>query len=210
MKKTLLMLCLVSCCGMVAGQSFFNQKKTKLKYITEQIALLKVYNSYLKQGYEIVSDGWSLVNDIKNGDFDLHNNYFTSLKSVSSSIRNYSKAADIAVLQEQILSNTDHIKKEVTASGYVQADEKDYVNKVISNLLAACSANLSELQLLTTNDSLQLKDNERLDRINSLYTDMQDKYAFSKYFLNTVQLLELSRAKNENDIKALQLLYDIK
>jgi hypothetical protein len=209
MKKSLL-LCLVGCYGMVAGQSFFNQKKTKLKYITEQIALLKLYNGYIKQGYEIVSDGWSVVNDIKNDDFDLHNNYFTSLKSVSSYIRNYSKAADITVLQEQILSNTDHIKKEITGSSYIQSDEKDYVSKVISNLLAACSANLGELTLLTTDDSLQLKDNERLDRINSLYIDMQDKYAFSKYFLNTVQLLELSRAKNESDIKSLQLLYDIK
>src|SRR6478735_5217901 len=171
MKKSLLVLCLVSSYGMVFGQSFFNQKKTKLKYITQQIALFEVYKNYLKQGYEIVEQGWSAINEIKNGDFDLHNNYFISLKSVNPAIGNYSKTADISVLQEQILSNTDKTKKEAEDGDYIQPDEKDYINKVISNLLAACAGNLSELTLLTTDASVQLEDNERLDRINVLYTD---------------------------------------
>ena len=45
----------------------------------------------LKKGYEIVDKGWNTVNDIKHGDFDLHNNYFTSLKQVNSSTGDYGK-----------------------------------------------------------------------------------------------------------------------
>ena len=82
--KILLTLCAIMCMSSAKSQTWdewFQQKKTKLKYIAQQIAAFEVYAGYLKKGYEIVDEGWNTVNDIKHGDFDLHNNYFTSLKS---------------------------------------------------------------------------------------------------------------------------------
>jgi len=46
---------------------WFRQKKTQKKYLVQQIAALKVYLKYLKQGYRIVDKGLSLVGDIKDG-----------------------------------------------------------------------------------------------------------------------------------------------
>jgi hypothetical protein len=73
--KTVLYIYLLIFPMIVQAQNFFNQKKTKLKYIAQQIALLKVYTGYLKKGYGIAQDGLKAISDIKHGDFDLHNNY---------------------------------------------------------------------------------------------------------------------------------------
>ena len=211
--KILLMLCSILCMSSAKSQTWdewFRQKKTKLKYIAQQIAAFEVYAGYLKKGYEIVDKGWNTVNDIKHGDFDLHNNYFTSLKLVNSSIGDYDKVDGITNLQLQILQVDDETRKFIESNDNIQADEKDYINKVLSNLLNKCADDLNELKTLTTSDSLSMKDDERLARIDNLYIDMQDKYSFAKYFQSAVQTLALSRAKGSNDISTSKLLYGIK
>ena len=47
----------------------------------------EVYAGYLKKGYDITQDGLKLISDIKHGDFDLHNDYFNSLKKVALAIK---------------------------------------------------------------------------------------------------------------------------
>ena len=189
---------------------WFQQKKTKLKYTAEQIAAYQVYAGYLKKGYDIVEQGWAVVNDIKHGDFNLHNNYFNSLKEVSDVIRNYGKVNDITSLQVQILQINDALIKFTRHNENLQSQEKNYINRVMANLLDKCARDLDQLTILTTNGSVEMKDDERLKRIDDLYTDMQDKYSFAKYFENSVQTLALSRAKNNNDINSSKLLYGIK
>jgi len=208
----MLILSLITCHCIKAQtwDEWFRQKKTKLKYIEQQIAAFEVYAGYLKKGYEIVDEGWNAVNDIKHGDFDLHNNYFNSLKQVNSSIGDYDKIDGITNLQMQILQVDDGIKKFTQDNENILADEKDYINKVMANLLSNCADNLDELKKLTTNDSLLMRDDQRLKRIDNLYIDMEDKYAFAKYFQSSVQTLALSRAKGINDINASKLLYGIK
>lgn len=192
------------------ADEWFAQKKTKLKYIGEQIAAFQVYAGYLKKGYDIVQQGWTAVDDIKHGDFDLHNNYFTSLKQVNGAVSNYGKIDSITSLQVIILQVNDAINKFVQDNENIQSQEKEYIRKVMDNLLNKCAGNLEQLTIITTNNSLQMRDDERINRINDLYTDMQDKYSFAKYFESSIQTLALSRAKNINDVNTSKLLYGIK
>lgn len=211
--KVLLMLCFLSSIVSAKSQTWdewFRQKKTKLKYIAEQISALEVYADYLKKGYNIVDDGWNTINDIKHSDFDLHNKYFTSLKQVNTSIEHYDKIADITNLQTQILQVDDAIKKVIQGNNNIQADEKKYIKTVMTNLLSKCVDDLDELKTITTNDSLSMTDDERLQRVDDLYVDMKDKYAFVKYFQGSVQTLALLRAKGVNDINTSKLLYGVK
>jgi hypothetical protein len=189
---------------------FFNQKKTKLEYIEQQIAAFELYAGDLKKGYAIAQKGLSTINDIKHGDFELHDNYFNSLMKVNSSITGYDKIDDITNTQQQILEVNNAIRKSVPNNEYIQADEKDYINKVMSNLLSKCADNLDQLTKITSNDSLSMKDDERLKRIDDLYIDTQDKYSFAKYFQNSIQALALSRQKETNDVNTSKLLYRIK
>lgn len=189
---------------------WFKQKKTKLKYIAQQIAAFKVYEDYLRQGYRIVDDGWSVINDIKHGDFDLHHNYFSSLKEVSHLIKEYGKITGITTLQLQILQTNDNIEKIVHSNKYLQTQEINYINKILNNLLNNCTDDLNELQILTKSGSVSMKDDERLQRIDNLYANMRDKYAFTKHFESSVRVLTLLRARVSNDINRSQLLYGTK
>lgn len=209
----MLMFCLIITSVSAKCQTWdewVNQKKTKLKYIEQQIAAFQVYAVYLKQGYKVVGEGWSMVNDIKHGDFDLHNNYFNALTEVNPSIKNDDKVESITSLQLRIIETSDNTQKFATDDSYLQTEEKDYVAKVMNNLLGNCADNLSELQMLTQSGIASLKDDERLQRMDGIYTDMQDKYAFAKNFESAVHVLALSRKKNSNDVSTSKLLYGLK
>lgn len=209
MRTIIFMMMLLMCGQQLMAQTWdewFRQKKTKLKYIEQQIVAFQVYAGYLKKGYEIVDKGWNTINDIKHGDFDLHSNYFSSLQQVDGSITDYDKVDGITNLQSQILQVNDATKRFIENNENIQATEKSY----IKNVLGKCANDLDQLKALTTKDSLSMKDDERLKHVDDLYDDMQDKYAFIKYFQSSVQTLALTRAKGTNDINTSKLLYGIK
>jgi hypothetical protein len=206
----IVVICLSISANAQTWNEWVNQKKTKLRYIAQQIAAFKVYADYLKKGYGIMEKGWSAVNDIKHDDYDLHHNYFNSLMLVNNTIGNYKTVDSITSIQMQILKVNDVLTKFTQTSAYLQSNEKEYIRKVMSNLLQKCSFDLEELKTVTTDSTIQMKDDERLNRIDDIYADMQNKYTFAKYFNSSVQTLALSRAKNVNDVNTSRLLHGIK
>ena len=206
----MLMMYLIIFPLLVQAQNFFAQKKTKLKYIAQQIALFEVYTGYLKKGYDIAQDGLKVINDIKHGDFDLHNDYFNSLKKVNTAVKDYAQADSTANIQEEILNINADINKFIRDNENIQEQEKEYIKKVMSNLLSECQENLNQLVMLTTDSAATLKDDERIKRIDDLNADIKDKYSFAKYFESSIKMLALLRAKGMNDINTSKLLYGIK
>lgn len=188
----------------------FNQNATQKQYLLQQIAALKVYAGYLQKGYSIAKHGLSTISDIKKGDLRLHTGYFDSLKVVNPSIRNYGKVAGIMALQRNIL------KRQKTAIGQVQqskaftATELDYVSGVFSKLLADCGQTIDELTAVTTNGNLQMKDDERLKRIDALYANMQRRYTFVQAFAGDAQTLAASRLYEQQDIENSRAINGIK
>lgn len=209
MKKMLLMIFCITVCSNLFAQTYsewMRQKKTQIKYLTQQIAALRVYGTYLKQGYNIVQDGLQVVDDIRDGDFSLHNNYFTSLKAVNPAISDNSKTQSIADLQLQILTVNQAITKAVKDDN-IHSDERAYIEKVIQSFLDKCSDKMDELTQLTTDGNIELKDDERIKIIDAIYADMQDKYAFVSHLKNEVQVLALSRSREANNVQSIQSLY---
>ena len=181
-------------------EEWFQQKKTQIKYLEQQIAALKVYTDYAKKGYEVVSSGVNLVNDIKNGDFSLHNDYFGSLKQINPAISNSVKVAEILAYQFSILKLSNDAVKSVQSDKNFTAEEINYLKKVFNNLMQACSAVLDELLLATGNNELEMKDGERLKWIDRLYMDMKDKYAFARSFSQQSNVLSVQRSKEQSEI----------
>ena len=81
---------------------WFSQKKTQIKYLTQQLAALQVYESYLSKGYKIADQGLRATGKIKDGEFNLHQVFFSSLSTVSSAVQRDSRIADIVSLQISI------------------------------------------------------------------------------------------------------------
>lgn len=208
--KVMLMSYLMFFPLLIHAQNFFAQKKTKLKYIAQQIALFEVYAGYLRKGYNIAQDGLKVITDIKHGDFDLHNDRFNSLNKVNTAIKDYTQADNAANIQQEILNVNEGINKFIRDNGFMQEQEKDYVKKVMSSLLSECEEDLNQLVMLASDSIATLKDNERIKRIDDLNADMKDKYSFAKYFESSIRTLALLRAKDINDANTSKLLYGIK
>ncbi len=203
MKRFLLSLLLIVGVHTSYGQTWnewFRQKKTQIQYLVKQIAALKVYTDYLEKGYNIAKDGTNLINDIKHGDFNLHNNYFTSLKSVSSSVRNYSKVSAIVSDQTSILKNFRKLLNYCDGSDQLSSSEKEYIHSVYSNLNAESEKDLDELFLVITSGEVEMKEDERIKKIDRIYLSVKDKVSFSKSFSSQVLILIHQRFNDKIDI----------
>lgn len=211
MKNILLMMLLIF--NYAYGQTYdewFRQKKTQIKYLTEQIAALQVYAGYVEKGYKIAKDGLDAIQAIKNGDFSLHDNYFSSLKNVNHNVKAYAKIADIIALQISIVQNCKRQKKLMKQSQQFSDNELAYAGKIFDNVLNGCTDIIDELSGLITDGLLQMKDDERIKRIDKLYNSMKDRSAFVRHFGNDNNVLAIQRMKDQNDAGVTKALYGVK
>lgn len=197
----------------VKAQTFaewFQQKKTQKKYLLQQIAGLQVYIGYLQKGYSIAQKGLTVISDFKKGEFNLHSDYFNSLKNVNPKIKNYARVADIISIQAKIVQTYHQTYRKAKKSNAFNTVEINYLYHVFGRLLDDCNSNINELITLTTSGKLEMKDDERLERIDALYNDMQDKYTFIKSFSNETIELAVARVKEKNDVQISRLINGIK
>ncbi len=205
MKHTIITLLLLVAAGSVCqGQTFdewFKQKKTQKKYLLQQIAALQMYAGYVKKGYGIAQKGLTTISDIKSGEFNLHQEYFSSLKNVNPKIRNYAEVAGIISLEVKITQLYLKTNKQVQVSNLFNDGDVKYVFKVFSNLMDDCAATITELTALITNNNWEMKDNERLGRMDALCRNMQDNFTFAQSFSDQTKMLALQRMKEKNDVQ---------
>ena len=181
---------LVFCDQVSYGQG---QKKTQFNRMMEQIAANKVYIEYLEKGYNIARDGLHTIGDIKHGDFTLHLDYFSSLKGVNPRIKNWTKVAQIISYQVRIINDTRKALIDICEAHQFTNVELDYCKKVFDNLLNECAKNIDELLVVITDGKTEMKDDERVQRIDKLYEDMQDKYSFTSSFSSEMGMLSMQR-----------------
>lgn len=211
MKKTLTLLLVVIAFSVHAQnlQEWTQQKKTQIKYLVNQIAALQIYITYVEKGYAIAKNGLNAIHNIKNRDYSLHDEYFTSLKNVNPKIKSYWKVADIIALQIKIVQAYHKQRNTIPQSGQFTQDEISYCNKVFTNLLNGCTDIIDQLILLTTDGSTQMKDDERIKRIDALHADMKDKYVFVQHFTSEANVLAVQRLLDANDVRTSRALLNI-
>ncbi len=187
---------------------WFKQKKTQRRYLAKQIALLEVYLGHLKKGYEIADKGLTTIHNIKNGDLNLHRDFFGSLKSVNPHISNSAKVADIIAFQVYIIREMRKVNTFCKNNEYFTAEEIRYVARVYHNMLFLCDASISELLTVIRSYKAEMTDDERLERVDGIYDDMLDKHAFVKSFNEDVRLIAAERERQARDIELLDKQYD--
>lgn len=207
-----ILFCLLS--NTTQAQTGFRQKKTQRKYLVRQIALLRVYLDYLKDGYEIANKGLTAIHSIKNGDFNLHRNFFGSLKNVNPYIANSAKVADIIAFQMYVIRDLRNVNNFCKNNEHFTPEEIRHVTSVYSNMLFLTDASISELLMIIRSnriesDNYQMKDDERMMRIDKLYEDMLDKYAFVQSFNSDVRLIAKEREREQRSIEMLRKQHDI-
>jgi hypothetical protein len=190
-------------------KEWVKQKKTQKEYLISQVALLQLYLGYLKKGYDIANKGLTTIHNIKNGDFNLHRDFFGSLKNVNPHLSNSAKVADIIAFQVYIMQNMKRVDAYCRNNEHFTADEAYYVSKVYKNMLYLSDVNISELLTIVRSNETEMKDDERLMRINKLYDDMLDKHAFVKSFDRDVRVIASEREREKRANQMLGKQYEI-
>lgn len=185
------------------------QKPTH-KRLIEQIAALNVYIGYAQQGYSIAKKGLTAIGHIKEGDFKLHRDFISSFQTVNPAIKAYSRVADIITLQVRLLKDSKETLKGVSEARMFSAAEVDHCSAVIDRLLTSSLENVEELLDLISNARLQMKDDERLKRIDILYADMLDKHAFCSSFSEEMALQTVQRMRELKEVDFSRILNGLK
>lgn len=188
---------------------FFTQQENKIKIMIEQVAEYETSLKELKNGYATTQHGLSTIHDLKNGTYALHAGYISSLSQVAPAVRNNPKIKGTADLVQQIISTFDRAVSWQNDKAVLTSDELADMKNIYSHLLHECNKDLDELSLVTTNGEMQMTDEERIHRIDSIYADMQSKYKFSCSFTANAYALANNRIKDNSNRQALKKLYNI-
>jgi hypothetical protein len=176
MKKLLLCLCTsFTLCHGVSAQA-------DIETMLKQIAKLEIYIVDLEKGYKIAQEGLTTIGEIKKGEFNLHSLFFSSLETVNPSVAKYSKIAVIIADQLSIVSAFKSLIHRLNSSGKLTSSEIQYIQTVYTHITDECSKSLNALIAVTTDGKLQMTDDERIRRIDGIYDDMNDRYAFTQHF----------------------------
>jgi len=204
MKKLFLLLL-----GLLIYQQGIQAQAKQRKELLLQIAALQVYIDYAKKGYSAVSKGLNFIGDVKKGEVNLHSDYFASLLKINPKVRNYYKAAEIVAMQVKIIKIYKRTYTDLKAADLFNGNELDYIERSFERLLENCSDTLQELLIITTDSKLELKDDQRIGRIDELHKTMLEDYNFCLSFSNEAKLLSLSKARERNDIKHTSSIYGL-
>lgn len=213
MKKIVLIVVVLLSFKVSSAQTFdewFKQNKTQKKYLIQQIAAFQLYLGYVQKGYSITKKGLNTIGNIKKGDFNLHTEFFGSLKSVNPAINSYSKVADIVAFQVKIIGTYKSTYKYVQSISLYTPSEVDFIYKAFTNLISSSINDINELIAVITANELDMKDDERLKRIDEIHAGIQEKYAFAKSFGDEAKVLALQRTKEKDNIETSRKLYGIK
>jgi hypothetical protein len=196
MKKIMVML--------VSSILFSGGMQAQNKYQKElllQIAALQVYIEYGQKGYNVVKKGLGFIGDVKRGELNLHQDYFSALKKVNPKIKNYFKVVEIVSMQIQIMKTYKRTFRQLQEDDLFHGNELDYIQRSFDRLLENCNATLKELLVITTDAQLEMKDDQRMESIDGLYRTMVDDYTFCQNFCKEAKLLAIARIKERKEVK---------
>jgi hypothetical protein len=204
MKKIVLFLLFV---GFINGNIYAQAKQAEV--LLKQIAALEIYIGYAQKGYSVAKKGLNTIGDFKRGEFNLHTNYFNSLKTVNPKIKKYARVAEIIALEVKIMKSYGTIYGQIQQDDLFHGNEVDYIKRVFDRLIENCDDNLEELITIVTDEQLEMKDDERMKRIDAIYQNMLEHHTFCESFSNQTRLMSLSKTKDIKDVKTSRALHGL-
>lgn len=209
MKKILLTLLLVI--GFVTSQSVFAQQQEVQQLILnwEKLKQLEEILDNMYRGYKILDKGYRTIKDIAQGNYSIHQAFLDGLMAVNPTIRNYKRIPMIVNYQKLLLQEYKRAYNRFKQDPNFKLEELEYLASVYKFLFEASVRNLEDLAMIITATKLRMSDDERMQAIDRIFFDMENKVVFLRYFNNNTQLLAVQRARSQNDVRTMQQLYGL-
>ncbi|WP_423147048.1 TerB family tellurite resistance protein [Rubrolithibacter danxiaensis] len=207
MKRTLLFVLLMTC---ISQQSPAQSPEVQqLLMNVEKLAQLKQILTDMKKGYKIISSGYNAVKNLSEGNFNLHKVFLDGLMQVSPAVRNYKKIAEIISYQVMLVKEYKSAYNKFRRNGSFNPQELDYFGRVYSKLFKQSINNLDHLMTVITADKLRMSDDERLQAIDDVFLDLEDKLVFLRHFNSQISILSFQREREKNDAFTMQKIYGL-
>lgn len=174
-----------------------------------KLSQLKGILSDMKKGYQIVSKGYSTIQDISKGNFNLHEAFLDGLWQVSPSVRKYWKIPQIISQQLQLVKEYKSAFNNCKNSHSFSADELVYIGEVYGNLVNQSLKDIDDLTTLLTPNETRMSDDERMGGIDKVFDSIEDKLQFLRSFNNRNSVLILQRTQATNEINQVGTLYGV-
>lgn len=205
--KKILVLGLIMCFSIIPEKA--NAQSAEIQQLIlniEKLSQFKKILSDMKKGYELLSGGYQTVKDMSQGNFSLHKTFLDALMQVSPMVKNYKKVGEIINYQVLLVKESRNGLSRFSKSGNFNEKELKYFESVYRNILNLSLRNLDELTMVVTADKLRMSDDERLEAVDAIFLEMQDKLLFLRDFNASSNILLLQRAKEKNDVQASKAL----
>lgn len=207
LKKIIVLLCVIGCTTQAKAQA---DELAQLALNIEKLAQFKQILSDLKKGYEIVSKGYGTVRDISKGNFNIHKTFLDGLYVVSPEVRKYRRVVQIIEYQLLLVREYKAAYDRFRQADVFSPQEIAYLASVYKRLFDSSMRNLEELTMIVTSGQLRMSDDERLQAIDAVHKDMEDKVMFLRHFNNQTSMLALQKEKVKADVNYSRKIQGIK
>lgn len=185
------------------------QEATQLILNYEKLKQLEEILDNMYKGYKILTQGYNRIKDIAEGNFELHQVFLDGLFAVNPSVAKYKRIPDIIRYQSLLMKEYRRAFNRFKNDPNLTPEEVSYLEKVYSYLVNQSLKNLEELAMIITANKLRMSDDERIQSIDRIYFDIENKLSFLRYFNNSTQILVVQRAKESSEVGALKKLYEV-
>jgi hypothetical protein len=209
MKRKVIILCLMFM-GVLPLQKLNAQEQEieQLVLNIEKLLQFRKILSDMKEGYEVLAQGYEMVRNISEGNFNLHKVFLDGLLEVSPAVRQYERIAQLISLQAQLVKEYKAAYERFQRSNLFSADELQYLQRVYAQLFNTSLQQLGDLATIVTAGTLRMSDEERLASIDRLYGEMEEQLIFLRRFNHSTSVLLLQRTKENNDVKGLHRMFE--
>lgn len=209
MKERIVILTAWICTMMTVNVTAQTQEATQLILNYEKLKQLEEILDNMYKGYKILSQGYNRIKNIAEGNYTLHEVFLDGLFAINPSVAKYKRIPQIIRYQQLLMKEYRRAFNRFKNDPNLTADEILYLEKVYAYLVKQSLRNLEELTMIVTANKLRMSDDERIQGIDRIYFDIENKLSFLRYFNNSTQVLVLQRTKEGSDVDAAKKLYEI-
>lgn len=209
MKKISITSCLILALMAPVKIEAQTQEATQLILNYEKLMQLEKILDNMYKGYSILTKGYNTIKDIAEGNFNLHQLFLDGLFAVNPSVRNYKRIPYIIQYQQYLVKEYKRAFNRFKNDPNLTIREIQYLENVYGYLFKQSLRNLDELLMIVTANKLRMSDEERLQAIDRIYLDMENKLVFLKVFNSSTQTLAIQRARENHDVETLRKLYEV-
>jgi hypothetical protein len=209
MKRISIILILVGSLGATTHVHAQKDEIQQLLLNLEKLRQLEEILDNMYRGYKILDKGYRTIRDISKGNYTIHQAFLDGLMAVNPSVRNYKRIPLIINYQKLLLQEYKRAYNRFKQDPNFKLEELEYLGSVYKFLFEASVRNLEDLTMIITATKLRMSDDERMQAIDRIFYDMENKVVFLRYFNNNTQLLAVQRARSRNDVRTMQQLYGL-